>query len=500
MRILQSHDREGVYVLIAATLLFPIFALAQAPPPDTAPGAKAAPMSKIDRKRKAPVSNDVLRVHLPKAKEMTLDDGLKILLIEDHRMPTVTVSLVIPGAGGIYDPPDMPGLASFTATMLKEGTTTRNSKQIAEQLDRLGASLFTSAGFNSRSASINISGLSDNMPEWMALAADIILNPTFPADELAKLKQRQKAQLQQQRSSPSFLVNERFSKAVFGDHPAARTAPTLASIEATTPEMLQKWHKERYVPQNAILGVAGDITADALMKQLANLKSWERTDFKVAPIAATKPVAAKKIYIVDRPGSVQTEVYLGNIAVSRTDPDYIPMTVMNRIIGGGPAARFFINLREEKGYTYGAYSRLDAGQWAGPWIAFASMRTDATEGAMTEFLKEIRRIREEPVPESELEEDKRSVVAAFALSLESPAELLSYSMTQKLYGLPSDYWETYPAKLTQVTAEQVQRTARKYLDPEALQIVAVGDASKIKPVLEKLGPVEVYDTQGKKLR
>ncbi|MGI8743955.1 MAG: M16 family metallopeptidase [Bryobacteraceae bacterium] len=466
MRILQSHDREGVYVLIAATLLFPIFALAQAPPPDTAPGAKAAPMSKIDRKRKAPVSNDVLRVHLPKAKEMTLDDGLKILLIEDHRMPTVTVSLVIPGAGGIYDPPDMPGLASFTATMLKEGTTTRNSKQIAEQLDRLGASLFTSAGFNSRSASINISGLSDNMPEWMALAADIILNPTFPADELAKLKQRQKAQLQQQRSSPSFLVNERFSKAVFGDHPAARTAPTLASIEATTPEMLQKWHKERYVPQNAILGVAGDITADALMKQLANLKSWERTDFKVAPIAATKPVAAKKIYIVDRPGSVQTEVYLGNIAVSRTDPDYIPMTVMNRIIGGGPAARFFINLREEKGYTYGAYSRLDAGQWAGPWIAFASMRTDATEGAMTEFLKEIRRIREEPVPESELEEDKRSVVASFALSLESPAELLSYAMTQKLYGLPADYWDTYPSKLTQVTAEQVQTEARKYLDPD----------------------------------
>lgn len=485
----------SLHLPLVAALMFPALLLAQAPP---AAPAKTEPISKIDRKRKAPVSSDVLQVHLPKAKEMTLDDGLSVLLIEDHRMPTVTVSLIIPGAGGIYDPADTPGLASFTATMLKEGTATRSSKQIAEQLDRLGANMSTSAGFGSDLASINISGLSDNMPEWMALAADVILNPSFPADELAKLKQRQKAQLQQMRSSPGFLVSEQFSKAVFGDHPASRTSPTMASIDAITPEMLHKWHKERYVPQNAILGVAGDITPDALMKLLGNLPPWEKTEFKASAIAATKPVAAKKIYVVDRPGSVQTEVYLGNIAVSRTDPDYIPMTVMNRIIGGGPAARFFINLREEKGYTYGAYSRLDAKKWAGPWIAFASMRTDATEGAMTEFLKEIRRIREEPVPESELEEDKRSVVAAFALSLESPSELLGYSMTQKLYGLPADYWETYPSKLTRVTAEQVQREAKKYLDPDAIQIVAVGDASKIKPVLEKLGPVEVYDTQGKK--
>lgn len=485
--------------VIAATLILPVFGLAQAPPQDAATGAKAAPISKIDRKRKAPVSEDVLRVHLPKAKEMTLDDGLRILLIEDHRIPTVTLSLAIQGAGGIYDPTDMPGLASFTATMLKEGTATRNSKQIAEQLDRLGASVFTSAGFSSDSANVNISGLSDNMPQWMTLAADIILHPSFPADELAKLKQRQKAQLQQQRSSPNFLVNERFSKAVFGDHPASRTSPTVASIDAITPELLQKWHKQTYVPQNAILGVAGDITADALLKLLGTLPPWERTDYKITAIAATKPVTTKKIYVVDRPGSVQTEIYLGNIAVSRTDPDYIPMTVMNRIVGGGPAARLFINLREEKGYTYGAYSRLDARKWAGPWIAFASMRTDATEGAMTEFLKEIRRIREEPVPESELEEDKRSVVASFALSLENPAELLTYAMTQKLYGLPDDYWDTYPSKITHVTAEQVQREARKYLDPDTLQIVAVGDSSKIKPVLEKLGTVEVYDTQGNRL-
>jgi predicted Zn-dependent peptidase len=184
--------------------------------------------------------------------------------------------------------------------------------------------------------------------------------------------------------------------------------------------------------------------------------------------------------------------------VSRTDPDYIPMLVMNRIVGGGAAARLFINLREEKGYTYGAYSSLASQKWAAPWIASSSMRTDATEGAMTEFFHEINRIRDEKVPEADLEEDKRSVVAGFALSLESPSQVLTYALTSKLYGLPADYWDTYPAKISRVTAEEIQRVARKYVNPETLQIVAVGDAAKIRPVLEKFGPVEVYDTKGNK--
>jgi zinc protease len=172
--------------------------------------------------------------------------------------------------------------------------------------------------------------------------------------------------------------------------------------------------------------------------------------------------------------------------------------VMDRIVGGGASSRLFLNLREEHGYTYGAYSMLVARKYAGPWIAEASMRTDATGGAMTEFMNEVNRIRDKAVPESELEESKRAIVAGFALSLEDPSQLLDYAITQKIYGLPADYWDTYPAKIMNVTAEQVQRVANKYVVPDALQIVAVGDASKIKPVLEKYGPVEVWDTQGKK--
>ena len=489
MRTFSVHLRSSAALLALAGLVF-----AQTP----AENDKATPLSKVERKRKAPVSSDVLRPKLPKAAEIKLENGLTVLVMEDHKLPTVTERLTILGAGGLNDPADMPGLASFTATMLKEGTTSRNSKQIAEDIDRLGASIFAGTSYNSDAVTFSASGLSDNISEWLALAADILLHPTFPESELVKLKQRQKVMLQQQRSSPMFLSMERFNKAIYGNHPASRTSPTLASIDAMTPELLAKWHSERYVPQNAILGVAGDVKPADLVRILNNLPSWEATDFKAPAVPPTKAVSGKRIYLVDRPGSVQTDVYLGNIAVDRTDPDYVPLVVMNRIVGGGPTARLFMNLREEKGYTYGAYSHLTAGKYAGPWFAFGNMRTDATEGAMTEFLNEIRRIRNEKVPESELEEDKRSLVAGFALSFESPSELLDFALTQKIYNLPADYWDTYPSKISTVTAEQVQRVARKYVDPDNIEIVAVGDAAKIKPVLEKFGPVEVYDTQGNK--
>jgi zinc protease len=464
----------------------------------TEAGSKSIPLSKVERKSKAPVSQDVLRVKLPKPVELKLDDGLTVLVLENHRLPTVTVRLLIQGAGALHDPADLPGLANLTAAMLKEGTTTRSSKQIAEDIERLGATIGVTAPFGGDTATLTASGLSDNIGEWMHLAADILLHPTFPESELAKLKQRLKVQLQQQRSSSMFLVQERFNRAVYGDHPAAITSTTLESLDKITPELLAKWYKEHYVPQNAILAIAGDVRAADMAQMFKNMPSWDATDSKLMTAPPTKAAGGRRIYVVDRPGSVQTDIFLGNIAVTRVDPDYVPLAVMDRIVGGGASSRLFLNLREEHGYTYGAYSMLVARKYAGPWIAEASMRTDATGGAMTEFMNEVNRIRDKAVPESELEESKRAIVAGFALSLEDPSQLLDYAITQKIYGLPADYWDTYPAKIMNVTAEQVQRVANKYVVPDALQIVAVGDASKIKPVLEKYGTVEVYDTQGKK--
>ncbi|MCL4522396.1 MAG: insulinase family protein [Acidobacteria bacterium] len=496
MNIQNKFSSRMFGSFLAAALLVAAPVAAQAPPQ---PGQdKSIPLSKVERKNKAPVSKEILRVKLPKPSETTLANGLTVLILEDHRFPTVSVTLNIDGAGALYEPINLPGLASGTALLLREGTTTRDSKKMAEDVDKLGATLTANAQFGSAAAAINASGLSDNMDEWFPLLVDILQNPTFPADEFAKLKARQKIQVKQVRSIPGFLVAERFNRAVFGSHPAATIFPTEASIDAITPELLAKWHRERYVPQNAILGIAGDVNTPALLAKLKTwLGGWSRTDLKPELPPNPVPPTAMKIYLVNRPGSVQTDVAIGNIAISRSDPDYPAVVVMNRIVGGGPAARLFMNLREEKGYTYGVYSTFNAVQYPGPWQAGGNMRSEVTEGAMTEFFKEFRRIREEPVPASEMDESIRSVVASFALSLESPQQLLNYAIVRKIYKFPADYWDTYPAKISAVTAADVARVAKKFINPENIQVVAVGEAAKIKAVLDKFGPVEVYDTEGK---
>jgi zinc protease len=497
MKLLSVRPFRGSLLALILLLASAVPALPQAP--QAAPGQdKAVSRSKVERLNRAPVSKDVLRVKLPKPVEVTLDNGLTVLIMEDHRFPTVSVQFNISGAGPIFEPSGSPGLANITAQMLREGTKTRTSRQIAEEVDGLGATLNAVSGFGSASTFVNVSGLSDNFDRWFALATDVLLNPAFPAEELTKLKQRLKTQLKQQRSQPGFLANERFSQAVYGKHPASVIAATPESIDALTPEMLAKWHGERYVPQNAILGIAGDVRASEIIPKLKLwLSGWRKTDLKEVLPPNPTPATTKKIFLVDRPNSVQATIAMGNIAIDRRDLDYIPMVVMNKIVGGGASARLFINLREEKGYTYGAYSFFVAQKYPGPWRAGGDLRTEVTEGAMTEFLNELRRIREEKVPEAELEEKKRSEVASFALSLEQPTELLNYAIIRKLYNLPADYWDTYPAKILAVTADDVQRVARKYVNPETHQVVVVGDASKIRAILEKFGSVEVYNTEGK---
>jgi len=460
----------------------------------------SADTSKVERKNRAPVSKDILKVTLPRATEATLSNGLTVLIMENHRLPLISLQYNLSGTGPIFEPANAHGLASITAQMLREGTKTKSSVQIAEQMDQLGASISASAGFGSSSTIINASGLSDNFEQWFALTNDLLLNPTFPADELNRLKQRLKAQLRQQRANPNFLSTETFSRAVYGAHPAAVVSPTNESIDAIAPELLAKWHQERYAPQNAVLGITGDVKASEIVPKLEkSLAAWKKTDVKEVLPPNPMPVVSKRVLLVNRPNSVQTTVALGNIAIDRRDPDYVALTVMNHIVGGGPAARLFLNLREEKGYTYGVYSNFTALKYPGPWRAGGDVRTEVTDGAMTEFYREFRRIRDEKVPATELEEAKRALVASFALSLERPSELLGYAIIRKVYGFPPDYWDTYPAKITAATAEDVQRVARKYINPDSFQIVAVGDVSKIKPVMEKYGPVEVYDAEGKKI-
>jgi zinc protease len=479
----------SVFSLIALLgWLVPVAPLAQ--------DAAVAP-SKVERKDRAPVSREILQVKLPKPVEAKLKNGLTVLIVEDRRAPYISMQLHIGGAGALFEPVGMAGLASITAQMLREGTNSKTSLQIAEDIDRLGASINTGASFGSPDVVLSAAGLSDNFDVWFAIATDMLFQPSFPADELEKLKQRLRVQLREQRSGANFLLNERFNRAVYGDHPAAKVSATAASLDALKRETLVQWHRQRFVPQNAILGIAGDVSAkDLLAKLEKRLAGWKKTELQ--PTWPANPVAAnaRHVLLVHRPNSVQTTVALGNIAIDRRSADYPAMIVMNDVIGGGASARLFLNLREEKGYTYGVYSDFSALRYPGPWRAGGNMRTDVTDGALVEFFKEIRRIRDESVPSKELDESKRSIVASFALSLEQPSRVLNFAITRKLYGLPADYWDTYSSKIAAVAAEDVQRVARKYLNPETLQLVAVGDATKIKTILEKYGTVDVYDTNG----
>jgi zinc protease len=479
-------------VILATT--FTVAGWAQGAPADD----KSIPTSKVERLNRAPVSKDILKVKLPRPVETTLSNGISLMILEDHRFPLVTVQFDIDGAGPMYEPAGQPGLAGATARLLAEGTKTRTSKQIAEQIDSLGASLSAFAGFGSGSTIVTASGLSDTFEQWFALTTDVLLHANFPADELAQYQARAKSALLQQRSQPAFLANQTLSRALYGNYPAAVVSATPESLDSLTPAMLAEWHDKHYAPQNTILAISGDVRADTLIPKLRQwLGEWQKSDAPVKFVPGPSAANKEKIFLIDRPGSVQTTLLMGNLAIDRTNPDYPALVVLNEILGAGTASRLFLNLREEKGYTYGVYSNLIARKYAGPWTAGGDLRTEVTDGAMTEFLRELNRIRDDKVPGDELEAARRAVVARFALSLESPQQLIGYAILRKTYNFPADYWDKYPVQIAAITADEVQRVAKKYIDPSTMQVVAVGDAGKIKPVLEKYGPVEIVEDAGK---
>jgi zinc protease len=467
-----------------------------------APGGQAQPQSSAGMviKGKAPVSNEVLKVTLPKPQEADLPNGLHLMLIEDHRLPRVTFQIIVPGAGGYYDPPAMIGLSTFTAQMMREGTTTKSSQQISQELETMSATVAVGGNTSGPFATVTGGALTENLPRLFELTADVLLNPSFPADEWERLKVRTRAGLIQQRTQPGFLSAERFSKVIFGDHPAGRVSPTPETLDAITRDAMVEYHRTRFVPDYALIAFAGDLTlADARKMVEAKLSAWKKAG--VPKPTTTQPPAPgpATVYLVARPSSVQTSLTIGTQSMVRTDPDYVPLTVANRVIGG-TMGRLFRHLREEKGYTYGIGSGFSASDFRGQWSASTSVRTDVTEPALTDLLAEIAEMRDKPVPDNELMDAKRAIVASFALSLEDPRQVLGYYVQNWLYGLPVDYWDTYPAKVSAVTAEQAQAAAAKYWEASKLQIVAVGDAGKITETLKKKGTLEMYDADGKRVK
>jgi predicted Zn-dependent peptidase len=462
-------------------------------------GEKATATSEVQRLNRAPVSKEVLRVKLPRPRETKLTNGLTVLVLEQHKLPTVAFTLWVK-TGALADPKELPGLAKATAEMLREGTTHRSSAQLAAEVDGLGATLAASAAFGADASTISASGLSESTDRLLELMSDIVLNPTFPPDEFAIYQRRQVAQVEQMRSRPAFLAQERFQKVLYGDFAAAVVSATPESLKAMTPAQLKDFHDRYYVPNNALLGVVGDVQFDQVVAMIQKaFAGWQSHPVAQPDLGRLSPPAPAKITLVDRPDSVQTSILAGDLALRRADPDFIPLTVMNRVLGGGASARLFLNLREKHGYTYGAYSSFTSDIYPGAWRANSEVRNAVTDGSMHELMEELKRIRMEPVPEAELDEARRALVASFAISLEQPATLLNFWMTADYFRLPQDYWDRYPEQVAKVSPAVVQQMAKKYVDLDHLQIVTVGDGKLIKEILNKYGPVEVYDANGKRM-
>jgi zinc protease len=473
-----------------AGLLLPSAALAQGQD-------KSAPLSQVQRLNRAPVNKEALRVQLPRPLVVKLKNGLTIVLEEDHKLPTVAFTMWI-RPGQLADPSDLPGLASFTAGMLREGTEKRSSEQIASEVDSLGASLEASSRFGVSYTSVNASGLITDTAKILDLLSDVVLHPSFPGSELAKYKQTEGASLEQRLANPAFLAQQGFRRVIYGETPMALASATKESIEKISVEDLKRFHEKHYVPGNTILGVTGDFTASEMRATIEKyFGGWTGAAEAPEKFAAAVAPQATKITLVDRPASVQTYIIVGDRAIRRTDPEYYQLTVMNQVLGGGPQARLFLDLREEHSLTYGSYSRFNAEIYPGDWAASAPVRSAVTGDAFDRFLYEFKKINDEPVPQSEMDDAHRAIVANFALSLEQPSQILNDWLTVQYYGLPVDYWDKYPDHIGAIDAAAAQASAKKFVDLDHLQWICVGDRKEIESVLKKYGAVSVVDVTGK---
>ncbi len=464
-------------------------------------GAKSTIAAQPDNesfRHKPPALPEPRSFKLASITSYTLPNGLSVQLLPDHRVPFVTAAMGV-SAGSTLESKQLLGLAGMTTDMLTEGTSTLNSKQIADEIDFIGGAIGAAA--NHDHAIINASALSKYTPRLFEIFSDVVLHPSFPNDELKLKKTNLIQELSIKRSEPEFLLEERFNKVAFGEHPYAVVAPTEETVAAMTTDDLQNFHDKYYLPKRSYLVVVGDFDLDK-MKELIEEKfgqDWKQGNIADTSLPAMPKQNGRTIYLVDRPGSVQSSLKLGNVSIKKTDPDYFPFLVANQILGGAANSRLFLNIREQKGYTYGAYSGIGARKEPGAFTAEAEVRTDVTAPSLEEFLYELDKLRRIKVSNKELDQAKSYLAGSFQLGLETQSGLATRLLERKLYALPDDYLETYVSKIMAITPQQVREVARKHIDLDNLIICVVGDANKIKPDLQYFADIDVFDTTGKQV-
>ena len=442
-----------------------------------------------------PVGTQPREIHFPPIARETTSSGLEVNTVALHGVPVVQIKLVIK-AGSARDPRELPGTAQLVAQMLKEGTARRNSARIAEAVDFLGARL--GIHNDQEQISINMQALSEQLPEALALVAELASEPSFDEGELKKLKKRELDRLSLMSQSPNFLARREFWKVLYGEHPYAHVDTTKDVVNRITRNDLVGFHKRYFAPNNAYLVVVGDVTPEKVRQSAdKTFKTWAQRQVAPADYPAPPARNVREIVLVDRPESVQSVIYVGNLALARKDPDYVPLLVANQVLGGSAASRMFMDLREKQSLTYGAYSDLDEGIVPVPFRAFAAVRNEVTAQAMKAFFQHLERISSEAAGEGELADSKRLLVDSFPLHIETPGEIAGLVSDLREYGFPDNYWDGFRSEIQAVTTQRALEAAKRYIRPDKSLVVVVGKAAAVKEALSQYGAVKVVDTDGK---
>lgn len=459
--------------------------------PDTEPDASP---EQVAQREPPPESGPPRDVQFPPLARATTDNGLEINTVAWNQLPIVYVQLVIK-SGAEADPGEMHGLAHLVGAMLKEGTRTRSSAQIAEQVEYLGADLWVHD--DEENIYVGMRALSEHLDEAMDILSDVAMNPAFRPDELRKLKRREIDRLALQANDPGFLASRELHARLYGEHPYAHIDTTKEVVERVSRRDLQRWHRQHFVPNNAFLVVVGDTTsADVQRVATEKFGRWRRGEVPEPTYPAPPEREVRQIVLVDRPDSVQSVIYIGNLAIPRAHEDYEELEVANQVLGGSAASRLFMDLRERRSLTYGAYSRIGESVKVAPFRASASVRNEVTADALTAFFEHLERIRSEQVPEPELRDAHRYLSDRFPLQIDTPGKIASLVADLRVYGLPDDYWDGFRTAIREVSAEEAQAAAREHIRPERALVVVVGRAAEVAEALQRWGPVTVVETDG----
>jgi predicted Zn-dependent peptidase len=431
----------------------------------------------------------------PPRVERTLANGLRVVAVRYPTVPKVSIVLTIQ-SGLALDPAEHAGLAQFVADTVQEGTTTRDSRRIRQEIFELGASLAGAAGQDT--SSFTVRGLSETMPAMMNLLADIVRNPTFPQAEIDLLKANTTQGLQAQLASPQAVANRVYRQTLFGSHPYSRIGATLDSVPRIDRAAIVEYHKTHYRPNNAFVIVTGDVTPDAAFAAAEKaFGSWARGTVPPPPTTPTPALEGRKVVFVQRPNSVQSSITVGNFSIRRNDPRWAVLNVANQIYGGAFDSRLIRNIREEKGYTYSPQSIFQAMGQAGLYRAVADVRNDVTGATLTEIYNEIDKFRGGGPAPTELDNAKTYARGLFVIQNATQAGLSNTLNTIYSYNLPKDFPETFQKTVTSLSPEAVKTAAQMLLGSENSVIVIVGDYTKVKDQLGGFKNIQFMDITGK---